>query len=70
MKVLSYYDGKTGESLEELIRFEKISCDVKDTSANTDVEVIKNGFVKTDLAYETSAAYVILNEQPLMCSIK
>ena len=70
MKVIFYSDGKTGASLEELINFERISCNLKDGIANSEVEIVNNGFIKSDFRYDSSVAYVIKNEQPLDCEIR
>jgi hypothetical protein len=67
MKVFNYRDGKTGASLDELINFEKLSCNV---TGKPDIEIVSKGFIKSDFRYDTSAAYVINNEQPLNCEIR
>jgi hypothetical protein len=67
LRVNSFDDGTRGVSTMELIRFEKISCDATDTALAAQIHIIDIGFIKTSVAHQLSAAYVIKNEQPLSC---
>lgn len=68
LKVISYEDGKRTASFNELIRFEKIRCDIIYDKLASDVVVIDHGYIKRFPHTNSSSAYVINNKQPLRCN--
>lgn len=69
MKVTSYYDGKRGASLCELIRFEKISCDVPDGKAASGIAISDQGFMTMCPGDKLSSVDLMDNVQPLRCKV-
>lgn len=71
LKVISYDDGKNGASLDELTRFEIQECNVIYDKVASKVPLIQSGFIKVPSSKgKKSFAYVIKNEQPLVCKYK
>jgi hypothetical protein len=66
-KVVSYDSGKKGVSTDELIRFEKINCNIIYDKLAKNISVNEKGFLKIPASDKKSYAYIIKNEQPLIC---
>lgn len=68
LKVISYEDGKRSATFAELIRFEKISCNIIYDKLASEIAVIDHGYIKRFPHSNSSSAYVINNTQPLRCN--
>ena len=69
LNVISYDDGVSGASVNELIRFTKNNCkNIYDKIAEK-VSIIDSGFIKIPINSNISYVHILKNHQPLICKI-
>ncbi len=66
----SYSDGVNSASGMELYRISKVGCNQIYDKIFSKVSLIESGYVKFDSAAKKSSAYIIKNQQPLLCNKK